>query len=179
VEAPQQEPALGLHPAAQPATNSLFYVIFRLHRAMSRAFETVALRNGLTQPELLSCMVLAEGRGLSNAQLARRTFVTSQASHEVVASLVSRGLVDRENHETNKRIRLVHLTERGWSVIQSCQAELHELEERILENHAPEQHRALLPSLLRAAETLAGGYFGNEGAESEALELRGKFKSTF
>ncbi|GAA3668996.1 hypothetical protein GCM10023081_04330 [Arthrobacter ginkgonis] len=176
---PVQDPAQEPHPAAQPATSDLFYVVFRLHRAMSRAFETVALRQRLTQPELLACLVLAEGRPLSNAQLARRTFVTAQASHEVVAALVERGLVDRENHQTNKRIRLVFLTELGWSVVQTCRTELDVLEERILANHSADQHRALLPSLLRAAETLAGGYFGDEAAESEALELRGKFKGTF
>lgn len=177
--APAQEPAQELHPAAQPATNDLFYVVFRLHRAMSRAFETVTLRHRLTQPELVACLVLAEGQPLSNAELARRTFVTAQASHEVVAGLLERGLVDRENHQTNKRIRLVFLTELGWSVVRTCRAELDELEERILAHHSAEQHRTLLPSLLRAAETLAGGYFGDEAAESEALELRGKLKGTF
>jgi len=135
---PAQDPAQELHPAAQPATSDLFYVVFRLHRAMSRAFETVALRHGLTQPELLACLVLVEGRPLSNAQLAQRTFVTAQASP----------------------------------------AALDVLEERILANHSAEEHRPLPPSLLRAAETLAGGYFGSEAAESEALELRGKFKGT-
>ena len=73
--------------------------------------ETIAARNSLTMPEMVTCLVLAEGRPLSNAQLARRTFVTSQASHEVVASLQARGLVDKENHHTNKRIRLVFLSE--------------------------------------------------------------------
>lgn len=173
---PAQNPANQAHPAARPATSDLTYVIFRLHRALSRAVETIAVRNSLTMPEMVTCLVLAEGRPLSNAQLARRTFVTSQASHEVVASLQARGLVDKENHQTNKRIRLVVLTELGWSVMQACRAELDDIEQRILANHSTAERSALLPSLLLAAETLAGGYFGDEAAESEALELRGKFK---
>lgn len=173
---PAQSQANEAHPGARPATSDLTYVIFRLHRALSRAVESIALRNRLTMPEMVTCLVLAEGRPLSNAQLARRTFVTSQACHEVVGSLLSRGLVDRENHQTNKRIRLVFLTELGWSVMQSCRAELDDIEQRILANHSPTERKALLPSLLLAAETLAGGYFGDEGAESEALELRGRLK---
>ncbi|MDQ0693087.1 MarR family winged helix-turn-helix transcriptional regulator [Arthrobacter sp. W4I7] len=175
---PAQKPADDLHPAARPATKDLTYVVFRFHRALSRAVETIALRNGLTMPEMVTCLVLAEGRSLSNAQLARRTFVTSQACHEVVGSLLARGLVDRENHQTNKRIRLVFLSESGWSVMQACRAELDDIEQRVLARHSPEEREALLPSLLLAAETLAGGYFGDDAAESEALELRGQFKGT-
>jgi hypothetical protein len=61
-------------------------------------------------------------------------------------------------------------------VVRTCRAELDGLEQRILASHSAEQHQALLPSLLRAAETLAGGYFGDVAAESQALELRGKLR---
>ncbi len=157
-----------------PATDLLYYTISRLEKALGRAFETIALRHGFSQPELVAALVLAEGVPVSNAQLARRTFVSSQASHELITVLVNRGLVQREAHETNKRIKLLSLTEEGWKVANACQADLLEVEQRATQKLAPNNRDDLIRLLSLTAETIRGGYFGDEEAESEALELRAK-----
>jgi DNA-binding MarR family transcriptional regulator len=156
----------------RPATDRLHYVVARLSRALSRATDNVALRHGLTPPEFMAALVLAEGNPLSNAQLARRTFVTSQATHEVLAAMFERGLVQREDHTTNRRIRLISLTDEGWLVIEKCTEEVVEIEQRIISGLEPLEQEIFLPALLHGAEVLAGGYFGDEKAESAALALR-------
>lgn len=156
----------------RPATDHLHYLVSRLARALSRAMDNVALLHGLTPPEFMVFQVLGEGRAISNAQLARRTFVSSQATHEVVSELTSRGLTQRDDHQTNRRIRLISLTEEGWRVLGECLAEVTAIENRILSGLDTAERAALVPALFHSAEVLAGGYFGDDEAESAALALR-------
>ncbi|WJL94414.1 helix-turn-helix domain-containing protein [Microbacterium sp. ET2] len=72
-------------PRGRPATERLNYTAYRLARALNRAAENTALAHGVTLPQLLILQVLGEGEPLSNAQVARRTFVSSQAAHVVSA----------------------------------------------------------------------------------------------
>lgn len=154
------------------ATDRLHYLLARLSRALSRATDDVALRHGLTPPEFMAGLVLAEGAPLSNAQLARRTFVTSQATHEVVGTMFGRGLVQREDHTTNRRIRLISLTDEGWKVMKKCTTEIVSIEQKIISRLDPLEQKTFIPALLHSAEILAGGYFGDEEAESAALAFR-------
>lgn len=156
----------------RPATDHIHYLVGRLSRALNRAMDNVALTHGLTPPEFMVFEVLGEGYAISNAQLARRTFVSSQATHEVVTELTARGLTQRDDHHTNRRIRLISLTEEGWRVRGECVAEVAAIENRILAGLDAAERAALIPSLLHSAEVLAGGYFGDEEAESAALALR-------
>ena len=81
-------------------------------------------------------------------------------------------LVERGEHPTNRRVRLVRLTEQGWDVLQRCHAELREHEERLVDALATESGPPLVDLLDRAAEVLAGGYFGDDEAEVAAISRR-------
>src|SRR5690606_17043268 len=122
-------------PRGTAATDRLNYTAYRLARALNRAAENTALAHGLTLAQLLILQVLGEGLPLSNAQVARRTFVSSQAAHVVSAELLDAGLIEKVEHPTNRRVRLVRLSEDGWRVLGECDAEIREreaeLDERI------------------------------------------------
>ena len=156
----------------RPATDHLLYVVNRVARAMNRASDDVALANGISLPELMVLLVLGENVGLSNAQLARRTFVTSQSAHRVVLDLAGRGLIERGPHETNRKIRVARLTEEGWAVLEKCRSEIEAIETRLLSQLVARDRAALLPSLLHAAQTIRGGWFGDVEAEQAAAERR-------
>ncbi|MCR2786108.1 MULTISPECIES: MarR family transcriptional regulator [unclassified Microbacterium] len=156
----------------KPATDRLNYTAYRLARALNRAAENDALSHGLTLPQLLILQVLGEGVPLSNAQIARRTFVSSQAAHVVSSELLTAELIERVQHPTNRRVRLVRLTERGWAALHECERALIAREVR-LNSELDDTLGAALPEILdRAAEVLAGGYFGDKKAEGEAVALR-------
>ena len=153
-------------PGPTPAADRLLHTANRFARALNRAAEHTALAHGITLPQLLALQVLGEGESLSNAALARRTFVSAQACHVVCSELLEAGLIERGPHPTNKRVLLVRLTPSGWQVLQRCTVELRELEDR-LAGALPEPWP--LPTILHtAAETLAGGYFGDANAEAAA-----------
>lgn len=164
-------PEIDRDPRGQPATDRLNYTTLRLARALNRAAENTALARGISLPQLLILQVLGEGLPMSNAQLARRTFVSSQAAHVVSDELLETGLIETTPHPTNRRVRLVRLTEKGWAMLASCDEEIRPREAR-LARELGDAHGSLPIVLDRAAELLAGGYFGDAEKEAEAVALR-------
>lgn len=154
------------------AHRRLTYSTSRLARALNRAVENTALAHGISLPQLLVLQVLGEGAPMSNAQLARRTFVSSQASHVVSSSLLELGLLERAEHPTNRRVRLVALSAAGWDLLARCDAETLALEERLLGAVGSVAGETLRDSMERAADVLAGGYFGDSDAEAQAVARR-------
>ena len=159
-------------PRGEPATARLNYSAYRLARALNRFAENAALAHGVTLSQFFVLQVLGEGLPLSNAALARRTFVSAQAAHTVSNELIDAGLVERGAHPSNKRIRLVSLTEAGWDVLEQCHAELRAHEQRLMSLIGRELRGPLATLLDRGAEALAGGYFGDDEAEAAAIARR-------
>lgn len=159
-------------PRGRPATASLSYTANRLARALNRAAENTALARGTTLPQLFILKVLGEGIPLSNADVARRTFVSSQAAHIVVSELVDTGIIERIDDPTNRRVRLLRLTEAGWGLLADCEAEIIEREQRLIAEVEISAGTTLIGALTQAAEHLAGGYFGDKDAEAAAVAAR-------
>lgn len=159
-------------PRGEPATDRLNYTAYRLGRALDRFTENLSLSHGVTLSQFLVLQVLGEGLPLSNAQLGRRTFVSSQAAHLVANELLELGLVERGSHPTNRRIRLVQLTETGWSLVETCTSELRVHEQRLMAAVGEDLGNSIVSVLDHAAQELAGGYFGDDEAEAEAVTRR-------
>lgn len=159
-------------PRGVPATKRLNYTVYRLARSLNRAAENTALAHGITLPQLLILQVLGEGRPLSNAQIARRTFVSSQASHSVSRELLDRQLIEHVDRPGNRRVRMIRLTEAGWQVLAECTSEIRDREDRLVELLGTPIGDTLHTSLHRAAEALGGGYFGDSEAEEAAVARR-------
>jgi len=161
-------------PRGTPATDRLNYTAYRLARALNRAAENTALAHGVTHAQLLILQVLGEGMPLSNAQIGRRTFVSAQAAHVVSAELLANGLIEKVEHPTNRRVRLVQLTEAGWATLRRCEREIREREDRLSDELGEDLGDSLAQVLDRAAQVLAGGYFGDTEAEAEAVARRSR-----
>lgn len=159
-------------PRGEPATARLNYTTHRLGRALDRFCENLALAHGVTLSQFLVLQVLAEGLPMTNAQLARRTFVSSQAAHSVCKELLDASLIERGRHPTNQRMRLVRLTDEGWELVRMCHRELKEYEDRLTAALQGETQEPLTATMDRAAEVLAGGYFGDDEAEAAAIARR-------
>ncbi|MFC7405715.1 MarR family winged helix-turn-helix transcriptional regulator [Georgenia alba] len=159
-------------PRGSPAPARLNYTANRLARAFNRAAENTALANGVTLAQLLMIQVLGEGVPLSNAQLARRTFVSSQAAHIVLTELIAQGLVEYRDHPTNRRVRLARLTEAGWAVLDRCTQELVAVEDELQRRLGTAPGDSLTEILTHTADVLAGGYFGDAEAEAAAVARR-------
>ena len=114
-----------------------------LHAEMARAVAAHAAT--VSQYAVLSA--LDQEPGLSNAQLARRAFITPQSMSENLRELEQRAWVTRRGHPGHGRILQAELTEQGHDVLRRCEAAVTAIEERMLAGLDPGQRRDLVAAL--------------------------------
>jgi DNA-binding MarR family transcriptional regulator len=110
----------------------LTYLVKRLEMAERARMEEVLRPLGVTLHQYTALSILERREGLSSAQLARRTYVTPQAMHQLVASMERDGLIRRRPDEANRRILRAWLTEHGADVLLTCHEVVDGLEARML-----------------------------------------------
>ena len=76
----------------------------RLDRALRREIGALVAPFGLTVPKYTALSILRDRPGLSNAQLARRTYVTPQSMNEVLMALEADGLIIRSRSAEHGRV---------------------------------------------------------------------------
>ena len=96
------------------------YVIGRLDRALRRRLEQAVSQHGVTVSGYMALSILADRPGQSNAQLARRSFMSPQAMNEVLRRLDEDGLVARKVNPEHARVQLTTLTAHGRKVLLAC-----------------------------------------------------------
>jgi len=135
------------------STPPLSYALTRLSRQIGRNLADLRAYD-LSGPHVIALVTLHHESGLSNAQLARRCFVTPQSMNEVVLELERRELLTREPDPSNQRILRAHLTRSGQKVIDAWEARIAELEQRLLEGFSEQEARRFRRSVARAARNL-------------------------
>ena len=104
------------------------YVIARLDRAIRRQIADMVAPHGLTATQYTALSVLRMGKGLSNAQLARRSYVTPQSMIEMLGTLESKGLIERSPAPDHGRILRTELTAKGRRLLSRCDEALDRIE---------------------------------------------------
>jgi DNA-binding MarR family transcriptional regulator len=135
----------------------LSYVIARLERALRAAINDRVGPHGLTTLQYTTLSVLGVGGELSNAQLARRSYMTPQAMSEVIEALEAKGLIRRDPHPNHRRIYPATLTAKGRKVLGECDRAVDELEEQMLRDLSPRERAALSDALASAVRSLQAG----------------------
>ncbi len=126
-----------------PSPPRLSYVVGRLDRALREQLDGRLAPFGMSLPQYTAMSVLRGNAGLSNAQLARRSYVTPQTMIEVTKALERAGYVHRRQSPTHGRVLETHLTARGITQLALCDAMVDQLEDEMLAE-VPAEHRALL-----------------------------------
>jgi len=154
-------------PQDEETGQRLIYAIGRFHTALRHELGVRLREQELTVPEFTTLSVLSLRGGLSNAQLARRSFVTPQAMSQVLASLEAKGLVIRpapgSGTPGHHRARGARLTPRGRRRVARAQALVDALEDQAFAALAPEERRALTRVLADAAQRLSAAGAGPAG----------------
>ena len=139
---------------------TLLYLVGRIDRVVRRAMGTVLEAQGLSVNQYATLSVLDRRSGLSNAQLARRALVSPQSMNEVLLALEQRGLVRRRAHPDHGRILQARLTAKGRTLLARCDAEVHQVEARMVSGLSEDEQAALRGALLSGIRTLQGGLQG-------------------
>jgi DNA-binding MarR family transcriptional regulator len=114
-----------------------------LHAQMARALH----EHGVTMAQFAVLAALAEEPGLSNAELARRAFITPQSMNENLRELEGRSWIRRSRHPAHGRILQIQLTEEGQATLQACDAAVTVIEQHMLADLDAGQRRELASAL--------------------------------
>jgi len=119
---------------------------------------TAALRGpGATVPEYAVLTALADEPGMSNADLARRAYVTPQTMNQVLRELERRGWVSRHPHPEHGRILQAELTAAGRQVLGACHHAVGAVEEQMLSGLGPAARQQLVVALQSCIAQLSPG----------------------
>lgn len=108
------------------------YAVAALDRSIRRGLGAVLQPLGLSVAEYTALSLVRRRDGYSSAQLARRSFVSPQAMHEMIQSLEARGLIERAGSASHRSIRHTHLTESGRALLEACDDVVDVMEEAML-----------------------------------------------
>jgi DNA-binding MarR family transcriptional regulator len=123
------------------------YLIKRAQAAINAHMTRALHEHGVTLTQFAVLTALAEEPGLSNAELARRAFITPQSMNENLRELEQRDWVARSRHPTHGRILQIELTEEGSAILQACDATVTVIEQRMLAELDAGQRRQLAAAL--------------------------------
>jgi DNA-binding MarR family transcriptional regulator len=113
----------------------------RLH--MDEALRAI----NLTTPQYSVLAQLELEGKISNAELARRSFITAQTMHAIVSNLENRDLVKRESATSHGRILCIELTIEGHKIVVQAHELIIVVEARMLST-INKENKVLLEQLL-------------------------------
>ncbi|MFI6024841.1 MarR family winged helix-turn-helix transcriptional regulator [Amycolatopsis magusensis] len=129
---------------AEPLT---LYLVKRLELAIRARMDEALRPKGLTTLQFTALTALRRRRGLSSAQLARRSFVTPQTMNEMVRWLEERGHIERTRDPANRRVLLIGLTPAGEALLDDCDPLVESIEQDLLTAIPAVQHPLFRQSL--------------------------------
>jgi DNA-binding MarR family transcriptional regulator len=130
------------------------YAVGALDRSLRRSLGSILRVFELTVAEYTALSLISRRGGYSNAQLARRSFVSPQAMHEMISSLEKRGLLERAPSESHRSMRHTHLTAQSRELLNRCNVAVEEMEKAMLEGVSPERRVEVITVLLQSARNL-------------------------
>jgi DNA-binding MarR family transcriptional regulator len=132
--------------ALQPNIGALIHDVARMIR---RRFERRARQTGLpiTRQQARALLYIARNEGLSQAAVATMLDIEPIALVRMLDRLHEEGLVERQLHPTDRRVRTVWLTPAAWKVIERVLAINVVVREEACAGLTPEQREALIDIL--------------------------------
>lgn len=130
------------------------YRLKQAHSALRGAMDQALRDHGLTVPQYACLEILAVQPGMSNAELARATFVTRQSMNVVLRGLQESGLLTRPDTAETGRARPAKLTGEGARRLRSAQADVYAIEARMVRGLSADRRTAILEDLDRMTRAL-------------------------
>ena len=130
------------------------YELKRAQHALRLRMDEALRETKSTTPQYAALSALAEEPGLSNAQLARRSFVTPQTMNQILKGLEAAGLVRREGHPEHGRVLRSYLTEEGEGLRGECAGRVAAVAQRMVAGLSEEERSGFLGMLRRCSAAL-------------------------
>ncbi|MEG6507991.1 MarR family transcriptional regulator [Methyloligella sp. 2.7D] len=122
------------------------YIGYLLRQA-ANAYETHLARTladlDVTPPQFSVMTMIAAYPGLSNADIARLTFLTPQTVGVIVGNLIKSGAVQKQPHAVHGRIQQLTLTESGRSLLSTAKRRVGAVEKELVDGVSADEERGL------------------------------------
>ncbi|MEB3904895.1 MarR family transcriptional regulator [Mycobacterium ulcerans] len=119
----------------------LGFLLYRAAAVLRPEVSTALSPLGLTLPEFVCLRILSASPGLSSAELARHTNVTSQAMNTVLRKLEEVGAVSRPASVPSGRALPATLTAPGRALLKRAEVVVRGADDRILAKLTPAEQR--------------------------------------
>jgi len=141
-------------PGARPAPSAL-YAVKQVELVVRSHLEELLKPAGITAWQYTALTVLERRDEMTSAELARNSFVTPQATADLVTVLERHGLIARRRDETHRRRLLISLTDAGRELLARYSTEVRALEGRMLGTFTTEERSNFADYLNRCRAALA------------------------
>ena len=128
------------------------YVLKRATVALRAAMDAALRGHDLTVPQYSCLEQLAHRPRLTNAELARGTFVSRQAMHQLLRTLRNAELIQSDRAGRHEHFTL---TDTGTNRLVGASAAVAAVQDRMLTTLDPEQQRRLYADLTACADALS------------------------
>lgn len=130
----------------------------KLAQHMLRTHMDDALRSlALTTPQYAVLSQLELSPGISNAALARASFITPQTMHGIISTLEKNNLVKRKSDPHHGRVLCTELTETGRKLVKEAHALIAEVEARMMHGISEKNKLLLEKTLMQFMNNLSSG----------------------
>ncbi|MEU4212928.1 MarR family transcriptional regulator [Streptomyces sp. NPDC026206] len=141
-------------PPTADVTERLGYRLKRTAAALRTAMDRALREYGLTVPQYACLELLDQRPGLSNAELARGTFVTRQSMNVVLRGLQDAGLITRPATTDHGRALPAHLTREGHRRLATARSAVYAIDQRMTDAVPEQRLTQLLADLDRMTAAL-------------------------
>ena len=104
------------------ALSTIGFVLHDVGRLMRKRFEQQAAHLGFTRSQWLVLLHLAKNEGIHQAGLAEILEVEPISLVRILDKLEARGLIERRQHPTDRRLWLLYLDHKAHSSLEALQA---------------------------------------------------------
>ena len=139
----------------QVTTARVGYLIKRAQMVLHDAMTDALGSHDLTVTQFAVLTALDDEPGLSNADLARRAFVTPQSMHAVLQDLERLQFVVRRTHPQHQRVLQAALTGAGRRTLTSAATAVDAIEEQMLRKLSSPARSRLASALTTCIDSLA------------------------
>lgn len=139
-----------------PVEESVGYALKQAAASLRTAMDAVLRPLDLTVPQYACLELLGQRPGLSNAELARGTFVTRQSMNGVLRGLQDRGLVTRPATAPHGRALPTELTDAGRERLRDASTAVRHVERTMLAGLTPHDTDRLRHDLASCVDALSG-----------------------
>lgn len=134
--------------------NQVGFLIKRVQQAFRAQMDAALISNGLTTSQYAVLAHLRKSPGLSNAELARRSFVTAPTMIRIVQDLEKLEYIARSKNINHLRVVDMTLTDAGKEAIDLCDSKVSAIQERMLSGMSEDDVSRFTEFLIKCATQL-------------------------